>query len=111
MLEALTWKLHRAAIAVAGLVIIGVAIIFLATSSHAQAKYASIIIDADTGEVLHEVSADELNYPASLTKMMTLYLAFEALDNGQLKLDQQLSVSTHAASRMRRFKHSCGNAT
>ncbi len=99
MLEALTWKLHRAAIAVAGLVIIGVAIIFLATSSQAQAKYASIIIDADTGEVLHEVSADELNYPASLTKMMTLYLAFEALDNGQLKLDQQLSVSTHAANR------------
>ncbi|HEX3500637.1 MAG TPA: D-alanyl-D-alanine carboxypeptidase [Stellaceae bacterium] len=68
-------------------------------SPEAQAKYASIIIDADTGEVLHEVNPDGMNYPASLTKMMTLYLAFEALDNGQLKLDQKLPVSTHAASR------------
>ncbi|MCK5575086.1 MAG: hypothetical protein KAI28_04695, partial [Sphingomonadales bacterium] len=43
----------------------------------AHAKYASLVIDAATGEVLHEVNADTRNYPASLTKMMTLYLMFE----------------------------------
>ena len=46
----------------------------------ASARYASIVIDASTGDVLHEVNADTRNYPASLTKMMTLYLAFEALE-------------------------------
>lgn len=75
------------------------AALILSLAPEAQAKYASIIIDADTGEVLHQVNADDLNYPASLTKMMTLYLLFEALDNGQVKLDQQFPVSAHAASR------------
>jgi D-alanyl-D-alanine carboxypeptidase len=65
----------------------------------ADAKYAAIVIDADTNEVLHEVNADDRNYPASLTKMMTLYLAFEALEQGRLKLDTRLPVSHHAASR------------
>jgi len=97
--EGLTRKLRNAGLVAAKLVIAGLAIALLATSPEAQAKYASIVIDADTGEILHEVNADGMNYPASLTKMMTLYLAFEALDNGQLKLDQKLTVSTHAASR------------
>jgi D-alanyl-D-alanine carboxypeptidase len=72
---------------------------FLSIVPTAEAKYASIIIDGDTGQVLQEVNADEVNYPASLTKMMTLYLAFEALGDGRLTLDQQLSVSAHAANR------------
>ncbi len=63
----------------------------------AQARYASIVIDYDTGRVLHETNADTRNYPASLVKMMTLYLAFEALDRGNLKLDQRLKVSRRAA--------------
>lgn len=63
------------------------------------AKYASIVIDAETGEVLHEANADDRNYPASLTKMMTLYLAFEALEQGRLELRTRLPVSKHAASR------------
>ena len=63
----------------------------------AQARYASIVIDYDTGRVLHETNADTRNYPASLVKMMTLYLAFEALDRGDLKLDQRLKVSRRAA--------------
>ena len=63
----------------------------------AQARYASIVIDYDTGRVLHETNADTRNYPASLAKMMTLYLAFEALDRGTLKLDQRLTVSRRAA--------------
>jgi D-alanyl-D-alanine carboxypeptidase len=99
VVEALTRTMRTVGLVVAKSVIVGLAIVLLSTSWEAQAKYASIIIDADTGEVLHEVNADGMNYPASLTKMMTLYLAFEALDNGQLSLDQKLAVSTHAANR------------
>jgi D-alanyl-D-alanine carboxypeptidase len=65
----------------------------------AHAGYAAIVIDPATGEVLSAVNADEQNYPASLTKMMTLYLTFQALQNGKLKIDQELPVSTWAASR------------
>src|SRR5262249_54067093 len=59
----------------------------------------SIVIDADTGRVLSEMNADAITYPASLTKMMTLYLTFEALNAGKLRLDQSLPVSVEAASR------------
>jgi D-alanyl-D-alanine carboxypeptidase len=55
-------------------------------------------IDADTGRVLYASSPDLRTYPASLTKLMTLYLLFGALDKGQIKLDQVLSASAHAAS-------------
>ncbi|MDA0939230.1 MAG: D-alanyl-D-alanine carboxypeptidase [Proteobacteria bacterium] len=65
------------------------------------AKYASIIIDADTGEVLHECNARELRFPASLTKMMTLYITFDAVQSGKLKLYQQLTLSEYAASQER----------
>ncbi|MEO3430780.1 D-alanyl-D-alanine carboxypeptidase family protein [Pelagibius sp. CAU 1746] len=65
--------------------------------SEAAARYASIVVDADTGQVLHAVNADTRNYPASLTKMMTLYMVFEALENGSLKLDQRLPVSKRAS--------------
>jgi len=59
----------------------------------------SIVIDAETGRVLSEMNADAITYPASLTKMMTLYLTFEALNAGRLRLDQYLPVSTEAASK------------
>jgi D-alanyl-D-alanine carboxypeptidase len=59
----------------------------------------SIVIDADTGRVLSEMNADAITYPASLTKMMTLYLTFEALNAGRLRLDQYLPVSVEAASK------------
>jgi D-alanyl-D-alanine carboxypeptidase len=65
----------------------------------AHAGYAAIVIDPATGEVLSAVNADEQNYPASLTKMMTLYLTFQALQSGKLKVDQDLPVSSWAASR------------
>ncbi|GLQ99860.1 hypothetical protein GCM10007863_42800 [Dyella mobilis] len=64
----------------------------------AHAGYAAIVIDPATGEVLSAVNADEQNYPASLTKMMTLYLTFQALQSGKLKVDQELPVSSLAAS-------------
>ncbi|WP_420347235.1 D-alanyl-D-alanine carboxypeptidase family protein [Pelagibius sp.] len=66
-------------------------------SESAQARYASIVVDADTGQVLHAVNADTRNYPASLTKMMTLYMVFDALEKGKLTLDQKLPVSKRAA--------------
>ena len=65
----------------------------------AHAGYAAIVVDATTGQVLNEVNADDQNHPASLTKMMTLYLTFRQLQAGRLKLDQQLPVSAWAAAR------------
>ena len=62
-----------------------------------HAKYASLVMDADTGQVLHSVNADKRLPPASLTKMMTLFLVFEALDSGRLRLNQRLPVSAVAA--------------
>jgi D-alanyl-D-alanine carboxypeptidase len=59
----------------------------------------SIVIEADTGRVLRAMNADAITYPASLTKMMTLYLTFEALNSGRLRLDQYLPVSSEAASK------------
>ena len=67
------------------------------STEEAQARYASIVIDAETGEVLRSRSADVRRYPASLTKMMTLYLLFEAIDEGKLSLDSKLKVSKRAA--------------
>ncbi|NNG03919.1 MAG: D-alanyl-D-alanine carboxypeptidase [Inquilinus sp.] len=63
----------------------------------ANSRYAAIVIDADTGEVLHEENADRRRYPASLTKMMTLYMTFKALDEGTLSPDQRITVSRKAA--------------
>ncbi|MCW2247363.1 D-alanyl-D-alanine carboxypeptidase [Azospirillum fermentarium] len=61
-------------------------------------KYEAIVMDARTGEVLHQENADVITHPASLTKMMTLYLTFEALEAGRLNLEQTLPVSEHAQS-------------
>jgi D-alanyl-D-alanine carboxypeptidase len=58
---------------------------------------ASIVIDANSGNALQSAKPDELRHPASLTKIMTLYLLFEQLDAGKLKLDSPLRVSEHAA--------------
>src|SRR6516164_1419241 len=59
----------------------------------------SIMTDVETGQVLDQENADAITYPASLTKMMTLYLTFEALNAGRLRLDQYLPVSYAAASK------------
>lgn len=67
-------------------------------TSQVQARtYAAIVQDYRTGEVLHSRSADKLIYPASLTKMMTLYMLFDALDRGQLTMDSKLKVSKRAS--------------
>jgi D-alanyl-D-alanine carboxypeptidase len=72
--------------------------VLLNASAAFAAKYAAIVVDARTGEVLHEEDADAITYPASLTKMMTLYMTFEAIDAGRLTLDQALPVSAFAQS-------------
>jgi D-alanyl-D-alanine carboxypeptidase len=59
--------------------------------------YAAIVLDANSGRALHADQADELRHPASLTKIMTLYLLFERLDAGKIRLDSQLPVSEHAS--------------
>ncbi|TXI16977.1 MAG: D-alanyl-D-alanine carboxypeptidase [Nitrosomonas sp.] len=64
----------------------------------ANPLHASIAVDANTGEILHEMHADAIRYPASLTKMMTLYMLFEALQQRKLSLDSRMPVSMHAAS-------------
>jgi D-alanyl-D-alanine carboxypeptidase len=61
-------------------------------------RYSSIVIDAATGHELEATNADELRFPASLTKMMTLYLTFEALRDRRIALDTLVPVSPHAAS-------------
>lgn len=77
--------------------LLSAAFLLALASTPVHAKYASLVMDAETGRVLHAVNADTRNYPASLTKMMTLYLVFEALDKGRLSLDLGLDVSARAA--------------
>ena len=73
----------------------------LAAAARAQvgsARYSSIVVDQATGKVLQSDEADDLRYPASLTKLMTLYMTFEALRDHRVGLDQVVPVSGHAAS-------------
>ncbi len=60
-------------------------------------KFAGIVVDARTGKVLYGEDPDGLRYPASLTKMMTLYLTFEALEAHRFSVDTLVPVSAHAA--------------
>lgn len=81
--------------------IISVAVLlFLSVVNPLQANplHASIVVDANTGEVLHESHADASRYPASLTKMMTLYILYEAIQQGKMNLDTRMPVSIYAAS-------------
>ncbi|MGO4436408.1 SPOR domain-containing protein [Rhizobium sp. RAF56] len=85
-------------------VFVGFALAFAAVSTSAPAasaagpSYAGIVIDAKTGAVLYSEDADSLHYPASLTKMMTLYLAFEALESGRIQPDTAIVFSRNASA-------------
>lgn len=65
----------------------------------AKADTSTIMIDAQSGDVLYALNADKERYPASLTKLMTLYITFNALENGNLKMDDKLKTSYVAAGR------------
>lgn len=67
-------------------------------NAEAVKRYASIVVDSDTEAIIHARQDEEPRYPASLTKIMTLYLTFDALNAGTLKIDEPLTVSRHAAS-------------
>lgn len=70
-----------------------------AKTKYVNPRYASLVVDGDTGNVLHAENANAQRYPASLTKMMTLYLLFEALQKGTVTMDTMLPVSKYAASK------------
>ena len=76
-----------------------VAIIYtFAATAAFSAPYAAIVINAETGEVLHEENADERIHPAGLTKLMTLYVAFDAIKTGLIGLDDLVRISLKAQS-------------
>ncbi|HRK43755.1 MAG TPA: D-alanyl-D-alanine carboxypeptidase family protein, partial [Gemmobacter sp.] len=62
------------------------------------APYAAHVMDARTGETIYETNANTRLHPASLTKMLTLYIAFEAIERGEISLDSMITVSKYAAS-------------
>jgi len=68
----------------------------LPNAASAADKFAALIIDVDSGRIMQQVNPDAERFPASLTKMMTLYMAFDALESGRLKLQQPLSISARA---------------
>ncbi|MFC3628137.1 serine hydrolase [Paracoccus angustae] len=70
----------------------------LAPASLSAAPFAAYVIDARTGQPIYKQNEDTRLHPASLTKMMTLYMAFTAIERGQVRLDSQFPVSTNAAS-------------
>ncbi|MYK31155.1 MAG: D-alanyl-D-alanine carboxypeptidase [Boseongicola sp. SB0670_bin_30] len=75
-----------------------IACFFLHPIGGSAAPYAAMVMDARTGEVLHSRNADTKLHPASLTKMMTLYVVFDAVERGEIGLDQKVGISRKAAS-------------
>src|SRR3990170_931133 len=93
-------------VCVLGLATIVTAVIFTTDTADARRKsrkpsynpaFASIIVDANSGATLTAKNPDAIRLPASLTKIMTLYLLFERLEAGKLKLDSEMEVSAHAS--------------
>ncbi len=70
-----------------------------AAEAHAQSdpRYAGIVVDTESGRILYAENADALRHPASLAKMMTLYLLFEAVEAGRLSMNSELAVSANAS--------------
>src|SRR5436305_12380236 len=74
------------------------AFLTLTNDATQAAPYADIVVDANSGAILHATNPDARRHPASITKVMTLYLLFEQLEAGKLRLDTRLPVSAHAAA-------------
>jgi D-alanyl-D-alanine carboxypeptidase len=82
-----------------GLLVILLFVTLFGISIRAEAApYAAMVIDARSGEVLHSRNADTRLHPASLTKMMTLYVVFDAVRRGEVTMDSKFKISKHAAS-------------
>lgn len=69
-----------------------------ARASLRDSRYGAIVLDHDSGNVLYAANPDRRSYPASLTKVMTLYLLFDALESGRMRLDSTMAVSSHASA-------------
>ncbi|NQW10683.1 MAG: D-alanyl-D-alanine carboxypeptidase [Alphaproteobacteria bacterium] len=82
---------------VGALAAFAVGLVMIAGAAQAASKYAALVIDADTDTVLFSRNGDARRHPASLTKIMTLYMLFEALESGHIKPGQHLTVSKRAA--------------
>ncbi len=74
------------------------AVVLVFAARAVAAPYAAMVMDMRTGEVLHSANADTQLHPASLTKMMTLYIAFEAIEHGEITLDTMVTISANAAA-------------
>ncbi len=70
---------------------------FITIASSAKAKYASFVINENTKRIYHNTNADTRNYPASLTKIMTLYMVFDALKNKKISMNTKFKISKRAA--------------
>lgn len=84
--------------AIARVVLAAAALVCGAAAALAQSRHATLVVDGNTGTVLHAESADDLRYPASLTKMMTIYLAFEQIEAKRLSYNTRIKISQEAAS-------------
>ena len=73
------------------------ALIILSSTESFAARYKAIIVESDTGKILFSRYADKRHYPASLTKMMTMYLTFKSIESGFLTFESRLRVSKRAA--------------
>ena len=85
-----------------GTLLVGVSLLASAPAAQAQSgdeRYSAIVMDANNGKVLFSKNGDERRYPASLTKMMTLYLLFDALESGRVTLSTPMKVSAYASAR------------
>lgn len=78
-------------------VILAIAMVFVASVAQAQ-QFETLVMDARTGKVIQATNADARTHPASLTKMMTLYIVFDQIRQGRMSLDQKITVSPHAAA-------------
>ncbi|MEP9373118.1 D-alanyl-D-alanine carboxypeptidase family protein [Mesorhizobium sp. KR1-2] len=95
-------QIFSAKSAIAGLLAIAMSVVAASTAvaqaAKQNSKYAAFVIDANTGKVLFSANADSRRYPASLTKMMTLYLTFEALSRGKITKQTLVPFSAHASA-------------
>lgn len=89
-----SWRLAARAVACSVLAVC----LMISAPAAANPKYAGMVIDATSGEVLYSSRADKRLYPASLTKMMTLYLTFRAVSDGRLSLNSTIKISRNAAN-------------
>ena len=89
--------MHVMRVVVACLLAVATLSASLAHQAYAAPRYAAMVVDGHTGRILYSRNGDKLRYPASLTKVMTLYLLFDYMEAGKLKLRSRLVVSANAA--------------